>query len=119
MTTQTQTLPSLHTRTHMQALPITPITDEQLQDWISDTVGWRAIEISAGALMAAGAHHTQAKALVQAALEAGSRMDTRRCVISQVGFEHHLQTSPMHRGQSPSHPRDLESTAHTRHARML
>ncbi len=29
--------------------------------------------------------HVQAKALVQAALEAGSRMDTRRCVISQVG----------------------------------
>lgn len=68
----------------LQPLPNSPITEEQLQDWVSDTVGWQAVEITAAALMAAGAHHSQAKALVQAALQAGQQADARRCRFTQV-----------------------------------
>ncbi|GAX85035.1 hypothetical protein CEUSTIGMA_g12455.t1 [Chlamydomonas eustigma] len=74
----------------LPAIPIAPITEEQLQDWLSDTVGWHALEISADAIRAAGAHHTQAKALIQAALEAAARINTHRCRFTQVDFDQTL-----------------------------
>ncbi len=38
-----------------------PITDAQLEDWLQDTVGWAALEITAEAFLAAAAHPSQVK----------------------------------------------------------
>ena len=68
-----------------------PISEELLEDWISDTVGWHAIEITAESLIAAhrnapgGALST--KALIQASFEAAARMHTRRVRLSWVDLD--------------------------------
>ncbi|KAG1663965.1 hypothetical protein FOA52_001091 [Chlamydomonas sp. UWO 241] len=70
-----------------ETLPSSPVTEEQLQDWIADTVGWHSVELTAQALMAAGAHRRKAKALVQAALQAGSEADARRVRVTQIDLD--------------------------------
>eukprot|EP00200_Dunaliella_tertiolecta_P008671 CAMPEP_0202373586 /NCGR_PEP_ID=MMETSP1127-20130417/4595_1 /ASSEMBLY_ACC=CAM_ASM_000462 /TAXON_ID=3047 /ORGANISM="Dunaliella tertiolecta, Strain CCMP1320" /LENGTH=918 /DNA_ID=CAMNT_0048970523 /DNA_START=167 /DNA_END=2923 /DNA_ORIENTATION=- len=75
---------------HGNMVAIAPITERELSSWLDDTVGWHAIEITAEAFQAAGAHHTQIRPYVQAAFEAVARINTHKCMIRAVDLDFQL-----------------------------
>ncbi|KAJ9511535.1 hypothetical protein QJQ45_029935, partial [Haematococcus lacustris] len=74
----------------LDATSLAPISQQQLEDWIADTVGWKAVEISAEALTAASAQPCQVRPLVQASFQAAARLKTRKARFSQVDLDSQL-----------------------------
>jgi hypothetical protein len=63
------------------------VTDEVLEDFLSATSGWHALELTWGALSAAGATRSTLKPLLAAALAESARLGASLLVVSQLDVD--------------------------------
>ncbi|GLC33896.1 RNA-DNA hybrid ribonuclease [Pleodorina starrii] len=63
------------------------ISEEQLRDWLSCTAGWKALELTWGALQSCDVRHHQLKPLLQAAMAEAARLGASRLVVRQLDVD--------------------------------
>ncbi|KAG2424627.1 hypothetical protein HXX76_014352 [Chlamydomonas incerta] len=63
------------------------ISDAQLKDWLSCTAGWKALELSWGALQGCEITHEQLKVALQASMAEAARLGATRLVVRQLDVD--------------------------------
>ncbi|GLI60366.1 hypothetical protein VaNZ11_002491 [Volvox africanus] len=63
------------------------ISDEQLRDWLRCTTGWKALELTWGALQSCEVQQPQLKPLLQAAMAEAARLGVPTLVIRQLDVD--------------------------------
>ncbi|KAG2496529.1 hypothetical protein HYH03_005353 [Edaphochlamys debaryana] len=69
------------------------VSEEQLKEWLSCTAGWKALEITWGALQGCGVRHGQLKPLLQASMAEAARKGATSLVVRQLDVDEVLARS--------------------------